>query len=118
MTPVPSGPLRPGSATDAVADRPVIAAVHPADAVLADELFGTSYVVKGRWKLSQTATLKPGATLREQTPWQLFDLSTDRGETQDVAAAHPDVVADLLKARAEYARRTGLIEHARIYTGR
>lgn len=93
-------------------------AVHPADAVLADELFGTSYVVKGRWKLSQTATLKPGVTLREQTPWQLFDLSTDRGETQDVAAAHPDVVADLRKAHAEYARRTGLVEHARIYTGR
>lgn len=93
-------------------------AVHPSDAVLADELMGTSYVVKGRWKLSQTATLMPGVSLREKTPWQLFDLSTDRGETNDVAAAHPDVVADLLKAHAEYVRRTGLVEHTRIYTGR
>ena len=93
-------------------------AVHSADALLADEHFGSSYVVKGRWKLSQSATLRPGVSLREQTPWQLFDLSTDRGETQDLAAAHPDIVADLLKGRAEYARRTGLVEHTRIFTGR
>lgn len=111
-------PIEGRSFLTALRSPAAFAAVHPADAVLADELFGTSYVVKGRWKLSQTATLKPGVSLREQTPWQLFDLSTDRGETQDVAAAHPDVVADLLKARAEYARRTGLIEHSRIYTGR
>lgn len=111
-------PIEGRSFLTALRSPAAFAAVHPADAVLADELFGTSYVVKGRWKLSQTATLKLGVSLREQTPWQLFDLSTDRGETQDVAAAHPDVVADLLKARAEYARRTGLIEHSRIYTGR
>lgn len=111
-------PIEGRSFLPALRSPAAFAAVHPADAVLADELFGTSYVVKGRWKLSQTATLQPGVSLREQTPWQLFDLRTDRGETQDLAAAHPDVVADLLQARAEYARRTGLIEQARIYTGR
>ncbi len=28
--------------------------------------------------------------------WELFDLSADYGETTDVAAAHPDVVSDLI----------------------
>jgi arylsulfatase len=28
--------------------------------------------------------------------WELFDLSADYGETTDVAAVHPDIVADLI----------------------
>jgi arylsulfatase len=86
--------------------------------VLADELMGSSYVVKGRWKASQTASYAATPVLREQTPWQLFDLSVDRGERQDLSTQHPELLADLLKARADYARRTGLVEHRRIYSGR
>ena len=93
-------------------------AVHAADHVLADELMGSSYVVKGRWKASQTASYAATPVLREQTPWQLFDLSVDRGERQDLSTQHPELLADLLKARADYARRTGLVEHRRIYSGR
>lgn len=94
------------------------AAVHSVDDVLADELMGASYVVKGRWKLSQQPSLNVARVKREDTPWQLFDLSVDRGETQDLAAKYPEVVADLLKARAGYAHRTGLVEHDFIYSGR
>lgn len=93
-------------------------AVHPADAVLADELMGASYVVKGRWKLSQQADYARSVVLRERTPWRLYDLATDRGETRDLAADHPDIVNDLVKARADYARRSGLVEHVRTYSGR
>mgnify|MGYP001034246537 CR=1 FL=1 len=95
-----------------------VVAVHAADHVLADELMGSSYVVKGRWKASQTASYAAARVLREQTPWQLFDLSVDRGERQDLSTQHPELLADLLKARADYARRTGLVEHRRIYSGR
>ncbi len=51
---------------------------------------------KGNWKLVKTATL-PGKT-------ELFDLSSDPGETQDVSAKHAEVVADLEARLMAYAR--------------
>jgi hypothetical protein len=70
-----------------------------------------------RWKLffphkSNTLGGRPGG--RDGTPVQyepmnvghwLFDLQNDVGETTDVAAEHPDVVARL-KQQAEKARAT------------
>jgi arylsulfatase len=111
-------PIEGRSFLDALRRPDAFVAVHPADAVLADELMGASYVVKGRWKLSQQADFSPGVALRERTPWRLYDLASDRGETRDLSADHPDIVNDLVKARADYARRTGLVEHRRIYSGR
>jgi arylsulfatase A len=59
---------------------------------------GTFAIRDGRWKL----VLGNGSGGREkpkgkpfQKPYQLFDLSTDLGETRDVAAAHPEWVARL-----------------------
>jgi arylsulfatase A len=44
----------------------------------------------GRWKaVRQNLLEKPDA------PVELYDLGSDPGETRDVAAAKPDVVADL-----------------------
>ncbi|MFH5802626.1 sulfatase-like hydrolase/transferase [Alienimonas sp. DA493] len=43
---------------------------------------------RGRWKLT---------ALRGE-PWALFDLKTDRTETRDLSAAHPDRVAELAAA--------------------
>lgn len=111
-------PIEGRSFIDALRRPDAFASVHSSDAVLADELMGASYVVKGSWKLSQQAPFNTGVVMRKDVPWRLFNLSTDRGETQDLASEHPEIVADLLKARAEYARRTGLAEHVRIYSGR
>lgn len=45
-----------------------------------------------------------GAARREHTPPLLFNLAEDPGEQRDIAGAHPDVVADLLR-EAERHRR-------------
>lgn len=92
--------------------------VRTDDAVLADELFFNSYVIKSKWKLSRNADVAdstnpkfPGSPYipMAKLPWKLFDLSKDRGETQDVAAANPLVVADLLKDWKKYAARNNVL---------
>lgn len=74
---------------------------------------GLEAVRRGRWKLHlphpYQSIVEPGvdgAPGREQTVQiglSLFDLDSDLGETRDVSAEHPDVVAQLL-AIAEDAR--------------
>ena len=41
-------------------------------------------------------------------PWQLYHLDKDRGETTDVAAAHPEKLASLIEAWTDYARDAGM----------
>jgi arylsulfatase A len=66
-------------------------------------------VRKGRYKAHFITSGAYGqfGERRAHTPPLLFDLAADPGERQDVAAAHPDVVADLLR-EAEVHRR-GLV---------
>jgi arylsulfatase A-like enzyme len=53
----------------------------------------------GRWKLALAA--------KKDAPPQLYDLDADRGETTDLAADHPDVVARLQRAIDALAARLG-----------
>jgi arylsulfatase A-like enzyme len=46
---------------------------------------------QGRWKLVDWRDF----TAKTQSGWQLFDLTRDIGEGQDLAAAHPEIVAQL-----------------------
>jgi arylsulfatase A-like enzyme len=75
------------------------------------EQAGCLSAITPRWKLISPSA---GARLNPQTSTelgndphpQLYDLSTDLGETRNVAARHPDVVEDLT-ARLERIRKDG-----------
>ncbi len=49
---------------------------------------------KGKWKL----VVSRDFAAKTETAWQLFDLDADIGEKNDLAAAHPDIVAELTRA--------------------
>ncbi|CAN97900.1 arylsulfatase (aryl-sulfate sulphohydrolase) [Sorangium cellulosum So ce56] len=63
------------------------------------------YVIRDNWKLLWLSA-PYGPTPRA---WSLFDLATDRGEINDVSAAHPDVAAELAAAWSQYAAARGVI---------
>ncbi|WP_321490129.1 arylsulfatase [uncultured Hyphomonas sp.] len=67
------------------------------------ELFGNWSVTDGNWKL-----LVVGPPMGNGTP-ELYDLTNDLGETNDVAAVHPEIVAELHAAYEAYARENGVI---------
>lgn len=70
---------------------------------VAGELFGGRWLIDGRWKL--VSVMKPFG----DNQWQLFDIANDRGETRNVAAEHPDVVARLTAQWQRYADRNGVV---------
>lgn len=57
---------------------------------------GNRAVRDGKWKL----VAQFGA------PWQLYDMSSDRTETRDLAAAHPDIAARMAKQWDDWATRS------------
>jgi arylsulfatase len=71
--------------------------------VVAQELVGKRVVRSGPWKLVHMPA--PYGI----NDWQLFNLDEDLGESNDVAALNPDVVARLVKAWDEYAETNGVI---------
>ena len=67
------------------------------------ELFGRYAIRQGDWKaLHLPQPYGPGA-------WQLYDLSADPGEINDLAASYPDKLAELLVLWERYVSETGVI---------
>jgi len=60
---------------------------------------GNRIVRHGKWKL----------VAYYDKPWELFDMDSDRSESNDLATQHPEVIARLSKAYNEWADRAGVI---------
>ena len=65
---------------------------------------GNAAIRIGKWKLVRKY---PG-------PWELFDMEADRTEMHDLAAQHPERVADMSKQYAAWAQRCGVIPREKI----
>lgn len=92
--------------------------IHAQDKALADELMGNSYVIKGDWKLSMQAGWTRKPELREDVPLRLFNLTQDRGETNDLSAKHPKITAELKEEFHNYVERVKVVQQNFSYGGR
>ena len=99
---VPLEPLKGGSFLPVL--RGAAATAHPVDYERGEELFGNKAYRQGDWKISWLP--KPYGT--EQ--WQLFDTRNDRGETRDVAAQHPELVAAMAKRYDKWAQQNRVMQ--------
>jgi arylsulfatase len=85
------------------------ASAHGQQGVLAGELFGNLYYREGNLKLLAMRPQGGFADALQPLRWQLFDLATDRGERNDLAASQPATLARLKQAWRDYARQVGVV---------
>jgi len=87
----------PTRALDGVSALPVLASAAAASARTQQhyELAGNRGYIRDGWKI--VSLQAPGRTMNLDN-WMLFDLANDATETQDVAAANPDKLAELIAA--------------------
>lgn len=79
-------------------------AVYADDEPVGMEVSGNAALYRGPWKIVRN--LKPwGDGL-----WRLFNLEDDPGETTDLSASHPDILAALQADYAAYAERVGVLD--------
>ena len=64
---------------------------------MAWELWGNRAIRDGRWKLDWSSSVRR---------WELYDLETDRTETNDLAVLHPERVTAMAAAWEGWAQRT------------
>ncbi len=79
------------------------AAVIHATVIDNGEMFGRRWSRSGNWK----AVYIPAPT--GPSRWELFDMAADPGETRDLAAAHPEILANLRLQWLEYAYDNGVV---------
>jgi len=77
--------------------------VHDAETGTGWELFGRRAIRQGDWKALHLPAPHGTGT------WQLYDLSADPGEIDDLAAAHPEKLAELIELWDRYVEDNGVI---------
>jgi arylsulfatase len=83
--------------------------IYGLDDVIADEVNDIRYVRRGPWKMTRVVNyLVPSAAEFISHDWQLYNMDTDRGETTNVAAQNPAIVADLTNEWRAYVTRVGV----------
>ncbi|MEO0882181.1 MAG: arylsulfatase [Pseudomonadota bacterium] len=78
--------------------------VYAPDDVRAIEVSGNSALYKGDYKITRSMPPVGDGT------WRLFNMVMDPGETVDLSAAEPDMLANLLEAYAAYSAEMGVLE--------
>ncbi len=77
--------------------------VHPPDTVTGWELFGKRAIRQGDWKLLwEPEPYGPGS-------WQLYDLSVDPTESNDLSGAEPEVLQEMIGHWERYATENNVI---------
>ena len=100
------GTARDGRPIEAMTGRsawPVFEGGEVAERVHADELIGKRGVRVGNWKLVHMPPPYGSGG------WELYDLSSDLAETNDLAEAMPDKVAELVEHWERYAEENGVV---------
>lgn len=77
--------------------------IHSADTAFGTELFGRRALREGDWKI----LLEPPPFGSNQ--WQLYDLTQDPGETQNLAEKHPNLVERLAGRWSRWAKEVGVV---------
>lgn len=78
--------------------------VYAADDIRAIEVSGNSALYKGDYKITRSVPPVGDGT------WRLFNMQTDPGETQDLSASQPEIMADMLSEFAAYSAEMGVLE--------
>jgi arylsulfatase len=96
-------PLTGASMLDALEKTKTKHPLHRSDEFLFGELLGRRFVRRGEWKAVWTEPpWGPGQ-------WALFNIELDRGETTDLAASHPELVAEFDAAWTGYVGQVGIV---------
>ncbi|MEH6484694.1 MULTISPECIES: arylsulfatase [Pseudomonas] len=77
--------------------------------VLAGELFGNAYYREGNMKLLGMRPRAGFGDAPKPPKWTLYDLSKDRGETNDLAGAQPEQVKRMQQAWGAYTKKVGVV---------
>lgn len=90
--------------TSGESDAQALDGIHAGnDTYMGWELFGRGAVRKGEWKLVNIESGKGG------NGWQLYNISRDPGEIEDLGEKEPEKKAELLRLWDDYVQKTGVV---------